>query len=171
MYVVTGRLPNYCGYFQIAATAYGLRQLLSGCGSYLSLAAVTFRLRRLLSGCGSYLSLAATAYGLRQLLSGCGSYFQVAAAIYRLRRLLSCCRHYFQIAAVTFLLQPLKRTGSFFVCRGSQFFFVAAIEISCICSFLILVDYLAVLSLGKVDSVYKLKLIIVDFSVLYLRFV
>jgi hypothetical protein len=39
------------------------------------------------------------------------------------------------------------------------------------CSFLILVDYLAVLSLGKVDSVYKLKLIIVDFSVLYLRFV
>ena len=39
------------------------------------------------------------------------------------------------------------------------------------CSFLILVDYLAVLSLGKVDSVYKLKLIIVDFSVLYLSFV
>ena len=40
-----------------------------------------------------------------------------------------------------------------------------------VCSFLILVDYLAVLSLGKVDSVYKLKLIIVDFSVLYLSFV
>ena len=39
------------------------------------------------------------------------------------------------------------------------------------CSFLILVDYLAVLSLGKVDSVYKLKLIIVDFKVLCQRFV
>ena len=40
-----------------------------------------------------------------------------------------------------------------------------------VCSFLILVDYLKVLSLGKVDSVYKLKLIIVDFSVLYLSLV
>ena len=44
-------------------------------------------------------------------------------------------------------------------------------EKSQFCSFLILVDYLAVLSLGKVDSVYKLILIIVDFSVLYLRVV
>jgi len=142
-----------------------------GCGSYFQVAAAIYRLRRLLSGCGGYFQVAAAIYRLRPLLMGCGSYFQVAAAIYRLRRLLSCCRHYFQIAAVTFLLEPLKRTGSFFVCRGSQFFFVAEIEISCICSFLILVDYLAVLSLGKVDSVYKLKLIIVDFSVLYLRFV
>ena len=42
---------------------------------------------------------------------------------------------------------------------------------SAICSFMILVDYLDVLSLGKVDSVYKLKLIIVDFKVLCQRFV
>jgi hypothetical protein len=45
------------------------------------------------------------------------------------------------------------------------------LRFSAICSFLILVDYLDVLSLRRVDSVYKLYLIFVDFSVLYLRFV
>ena len=38
-----------------------------------------------------------------------------------------------------------------------------------VCSSLILVDYLAVLSLGKVDSVYKLHLIFVDLRVVTIR--
>ncbi len=155
-----------------------------GCGSYFQVAAAIYRLRRLLSCCC-------------QLLSDCCHCLWVAAVTFRLRQLFIACGSYFQVAAVTFLLLPvtfrllpLKRTGSFFVCRGSQFFFVAAIEISgihpqkglflrtdlgfsvihpqkglllrtdfgfsVICSFLILVDYLDVLSLRRVDSVYKL---------------